>query len=113
MESYPVMKKLWKKAKIVKGEPFIAKKCMKCKYDHLLKPDAGWFCKNGYSNKTLFYKDNLHLIQKGKLNTIKETFSMFNTNESRKIKAAVLKTNVIPSCNLVSCSFWDTCNRCR
>ena len=34
---------------------------------HYLSPDGDWICKNGHLDKFLFYKDNLHLIEKGYL----------------------------------------------
>ena len=50
---------------------------MKHSYVYFLKTDPGWICKNGYSNKTLFYKGNLQLVEEGNLNIIKETFNKF------------------------------------
>ena len=34
---------------------------------HYLSPDGDCICKNGYFDKSLFYNDNLHLIEKGYL----------------------------------------------
>ena len=34
---------------------------------HYLSPDEDWICENGYLDKSLFYKDNLHLIENGYL----------------------------------------------
>ena len=65
------------KIEMVKGQLFIGKKCMKHSYVYFLKTDPGWICKNGYSNKTLFYKGNLQLVEEGNLNIIKETFNKF------------------------------------
>ena len=34
---------------------------------HYLSPDEDWICENGHLDKSLFYKDNLHLIENGYL----------------------------------------------
>ena len=91
MESYPVMAK----QELLKVSHLLQKKCTKYSNVHFLKSDADWVCEDVYFNKALFYKDNLHLVEKGneklalrirrKLNTIKESFRKINNNE-RKTK---------------------------
>ena len=60
---------------------------------HYLSPDGDWIRENGHLDKSLFYKDNLHLIEKGylklalsikrKINLIQENFT-YTSNIEKK-----------------------------
>ena len=62
---------------------------------HYLSPDGDWIRENGHLDKSLFYKDNLHLIEKGylklalsikrKINLIQENFTYTNNIEKKQI----------------------------
>ena len=62
---------------------------------YYLSPDGNWIRENGHLDKSLFYKDNLHLIEKGylklplsikrKINLIQENFTYINNIEKKQI----------------------------
>ena len=69
MESYPMMKKHWKMARIVKQESFTERQWVKLNDIHYIKADADWICENVHFNKTFFYKRKLCFIKKEKQKT--------------------------------------------
>ena len=68
---------------------------------HYLSTDGDWIHENGYLDKFLFYKANLHPIEKGylkialsvkrKITDIQEKFT--NTNNTEKKKKPIFNTN--------------------
>ena len=72
---------------------------------HYLSPDGDLIRENGYLDKSLFYLDNLHLIEKGYLKlalSIKSKISLFqkkatNTNNIEKRQKPFFNTNDFPS----------------
>ena len=79
-----------------KMEQLLQKQCAKYINHHFLKPDEDWIYKYYHFSKTLLYKDNLHLAEKGKEKlalpikrktkyTIKVCFHKINTNKTTNV----------------------------